>query len=287
MSSESRKPFWLIPNLLSLDAPLVAISWLYVFVQTWRVEYTPDISYVALGLMVWIIYAVDRLLDAAMKNDPKSSLKARHEFHRKHRWKFGIMIFIASATVLWIALTELPMKVFAESIIGWLLVIAFFALSIFTTREPDELPYAKNIIAGFSFAYGTALLAFIQTGFDVKQLWFSAEFICFATLCALNIFAIDVWEHSQRSADVEAKSGNELILTILLLALGAATLFFAIKDEAQTTRPFFYAILTGAALMQIINRNRSRFSMNALRVLADVAMLVPVLVFIASAKSPE
>ena len=39
------------------------------------------------------------------------------------------------------------------------------------------------------------------------------------------------------------------------------------------------AILCGVALMYLLNRNRSRFSMDALRVLADVSLLAPVLVF--------
>ena len=47
------------------------------------------------------------------------------------------------------------------------------------------------------------------------------------------------------------------------------------------SRPFFYAILTGAALLYMLNRMRSSLSMDAMRVLADVAMLAPVLLFIA------
>ena len=53
-------------------------------------------------------------------------------------------------------------------------------------------------------------------------------------------------------------------------------------DEQMAARPFFYAILTGAALLHALNRARARFSMDGLRVLADVALLVPVLVFIAA-----
>ena len=41
---------------------------------------------------------------------------------------------------------------------------------------------------------------------------------------------------------------------------------------------------TGTALLHILNRNRNRFSMDALRVLADVIMLIPVLVFIAASR---
>jgi hypothetical protein len=100
-------------------------------------------------------------------------------------------------------------------------------------------------------------------------------------LCILNIFAIDLWEDAGRSSDPETKAGDELALTLPLTLLGAASLVFALKDPDLTTRPFFYAILTGAALLQILNRSRARFQMDTLRVLADVAMLVPFVVFLA------
>jgi hypothetical protein len=64
--------------------------------------------------------------------------------------------------------------------------------------------------------------------------------------------------------------------------LGGASLIFAAQDHELTTRPFYYAILTGSALLYVLNRNRNRFQMDALRVLADVALLVPFVIFLAS-----
>ena len=54
-------------------------------------------------------------------------------------------------------------------------------------------------------------------------------------------------------------------------------------DDGQSSRPFFYAVLTSSALLYILNRRRAEFPLDALRVLADVAMLVPLLVFLAAA----
>ena len=113
----------------------------------------------------------------------------------------------------------------------------------------------------------------------------SRELICFAVLCVLNISAIDLWEHADRSRDPEVSATDELALTLPLTLLGAASLIFAVQDHELTTRPFFYAILTGAGLMYILNRNRARLQMDALRVLADAALLVPWIVFLASSRS--
>jgi hypothetical protein len=271
-----RKPFWLIPNLLSLDAPLVAVAWLYMFAKTWRADYLPWVAYLSLGLVVWVIYATDRLLDVSMRG---GTLEARHEFHRKHHRLFRWGVLAAGIAAVVMVVRGLPVSIYSYSVVGGVMVAGFFTLSIFSPPAENELPYAKNILAGIAFAYGTALVAHAYTGFEMLSIFRSPELISFAVLCILNISAIDLWEHANRSSDPEIKAGDELALTLPLTLLGAASLVFAVKAEEYTTRPFFYAVLTSAALLQILNRNRSRFQMDALRVLADVALLAPLLVF--------
>jgi hypothetical protein len=102
----------------------------------------------------------------------------------------------------------------------------------------------------------------------------------------LNITAIDLWEHAEKSADCEQSAADELMLTFPLALLGAATLVFAVMDKEGASRPFFYSILIAAGLLQAINRSRSRFSMGMLRVLADAAMLAPIPVFLAMSTAP-
>ncbi len=287
MPSEQRKPLWLIPNLLSLDAPLVAVAWLYLFAKTWRVDYLPWVAYASLGLVVWVIYITDRLLDAVMRGGTSEKLEPRHAFHHRHRRLFRSCAAGAGILALILVTTRLPVNIYTYAFLGGLMVAGFFALSVFSTHGPHELPYGKNIMAGLAFAYGTAMIAFSYTGFDMADLLKSRELMCFAVLCILNISAIDLWEHANRSADPEIKASNELALTLPLTLLAAASLLFALqdreitKDGEFTTRPFFYAILTGAALLYILNRSRARFQMDALRVLADVALLVPCIVFMA------
>lgn len=287
-----RKPWWLLPNLLSLDAPLVAVAWLYIFARTWRVDYLPWAAYISLGLVVWVIYVTDRLLDVSMRGDTSEKLEARHEFHRQHQRVFRRVALLAGFLALTLVITHLPLNIYGfafrptpwmgHAYIGAIMVAGFFVLSIFSTHGPNDIPYAKNLLAGISFAYGTAMLAYAYTGFEMWEFVRSRELICFAVLCILNISAIDLWEHAYRSTDPEMKASDELALTLPLTLLGGAALVFASQDSELTTRPFFYAILTGAAVLHIINRTRARFSMDALRVLADVALLVPFIVFIAS-----
>jgi hypothetical protein len=276
--AEDRKPLWLYPNLLSLDAPLVAVVWLHIFGQTWRLGYHPWEAYVALALAVWSIYVGDRLLDVSLLGGSGGYIEPRHRFHEKHRRILGICVIVALVIGISLVATRMPMTIYRYLLLGGVLVAGFFGLSMLSSQAADEVPHSKNILAGVTFAFGTAMAAHLyRWEFGIYEMLISTEFMCFAVLCVLNISAIDLWEHAGRSADLEIKASDELALTLPLTLLGFASLAFAVRDMA--TRPFFYAILTGAALLYILNRSRSRFSLDALRVLADVSLLAPVLVF--------
>lgn len=284
MPAEHRKPLWLYPNLLSLDAPLVVVAWLYIFAKTWRLGYHPWEAYVALGLVVWAIYVADRLLDASMLRSTPERLDVRHHFHREHRKKFYMGATVALGVALLLVLTKMPMTIYKHLLLGAVLLAGFFGLSMLSSQDGDEAPLAKNVLAGVTFAFGTAMTAHIyRPELSIFEMLKSREFVSFAVLCILNISAIDLWEHASRAADLEIKASDELALTLPLTLLGGASLMFALLDNEQSSRPFFYAILTGSALLYILNRRRAEFSIDALRVLADIALLVPVLVYLAAA----
>lgn len=281
VTSAPPKPIWLLPNLLSLDAPLVAVVWLWMFARTWGVSYHPTHGYVVLALGVWVLYVADRLLDAALHGD-SPRCQARHHFHRKHWRKFAAGAVVASIAALATILMKSPMAIFSYLIVEGVLVAGFFGFATFTRSPADNIPYAKNILGGAAFAFGTALVAhvyFYDKG--IQDLLLSREFIAFAVLCILNISAIDLWEHAECSPDPEVKAVDELSLTLPLALLGTAVFLFAwqAQEPDKSSRPFFYAILTGAALLFVLNLKRAQFSLEALRVLADLALVAPALVF--------
>ncbi|MEI7912039.1 MAG: hypothetical protein WCK77_20600 [Verrucomicrobiota bacterium] len=279
MTSDPRKPWWLLPNLLSLDAPLVAVVWLAMFAKTWGVNYHPTHSYVLLGLGVWVLYVADRLLDATLHGD-SPRCRERHRFHRRHWRKFACGGLIAAGAALATVLMRSPMAIFSYLIIEGILVAGFFAIATFTRPAAEDVPFAKNIVAGAAFAFGTALVAHVyQYDKGIRDLLMAREFHVFAVLCMLNISAIDLWEHASRHSDPEVLATDELSLTLPLTLLAGACLFFALQAEQHSSRPFYYAVLTGAALLHVVNRTRARFSLEALRVLADLALVAPALVF--------
>ena len=129
-------------------------------------------------------------------------------------------------------------------------------------------------------AFGTALAAHVYLpSLGIQQLLFSREFICFAVLCMLAYSATDMWEHSEKTDNGEMFSADELALSLPLTLLGAAALVFAVQNDSMTVRPFFYGILTGAALLQVLNRTRTRFNRETLKVLTSLCLLAPGIIF--------
>src|SRR5580693_4601800 len=93
---------WLWPNLLSLDAPIVALLWQILFARCFhaRVGFLPSLLLV---LAVWLIYAADRTLDA-LRGVTWSGTAAlpRHEFYRRH-WRALLplwLLVLASGSAL-------------------------------------------------------------------------------------------------------------------------------------------------------------------------------------------
>ncbi len=72
---------------------------------------------------------------------------------------------------------------------------------------------------------------------------------------------------------------DEWQISLPLTLLGAFALVFAVQAESQTTRPYFYCILTAAALLQVLNRMFYRFQICDIKILTSACFLVPGLIF--------
>jgi len=250
-----------------------------MFAQTWRVQWVNYNIYFLLPAVVWIIYILDRALDNQTSKGERSKVSSRHLFHHQH-WKW-LRLFTALLFGFCIAIVlQLPIAIFAHAIPVLGLVFIYYFLALFsggTTKEPH---IGKNLIAGLTFSYGVALGIFF---FRPSSFWFdlllkTPEMWFFAGLCACNITAIDIWEASRASAEKEIKGYYGFTLTVPLLILTFISLHYAINGD-EYARPFYFAIMIAAGLLQIVNRFRSRFSLDALRVMADAALIVPAPIF--------
>lgn len=269
----SRKPRWHYIYLLGLDAPLVAVLWLFLFAKTWRVIYHPWEVYVSLGLIVWTVRIVGKLLQSAITGDGSS-------FQAIHRKSLSRVAVITGVLALVLTVLYFPLSVYNYLTIGAILVVAYFSLTLFNSPAEGEVPYAKHAIGGIGFAFGTALMAHAYLpGLGIREMVYSWEFICFSVLCLITSTAVDLWARGSKDSESESRFLDEMTISLPLTLLGAASLVFAVRTEAMIARPFFYGILTGAALLQVLNRTHHRFSADQVKVLASLCLLVPGIIF--------
>ena len=305
--TSQRAPFWLWPNLLSLDAPLVAVAWMWMLSQALRVGYIQSSVWWILPLAIWCVYVADRLLDAWTRPKMRDA-SPRHRFHWRWRWLLLLGVVLGSGVCAYHALYVLPRSIFSAGLVALMLCVVYFLLAFLRFQG---IPYAKNFLAGMIFAMGvgipvnvasSALLitdlnevfyALRHTGFS-DALWnfgdmviktlvliflYCREVWVFGLLCMMNITAIDLWEKAEFESDDVLAYTHEAVLTLGLIILAGGSLLFAAMKADEYSKPYFYAIMVAAALLQVLNHYRERFSMNALRVLADVALILPLLVF--------
>lgn len=266
-----RIPWWMYPNVLSLDAPIIAVVWLYVFAKTWDVNYIEPLLPVVLGLFVWIVYATDRLLDCKLK--PHSSFPLRHQFHKAHTSNFVMAIIIASIATIIIALNVLQWSIVQAAMLPLAATLGFFALSFFGSSH-QRVSYSKNFLAGYAFAWGIGAGLVGLLGLPMLSNWvrlLSAEMLVFGLLCMINITAVDLWVKGSNELDEEA---DEWALTMPLMVLAFFCVLLMRTIHKEQTDPFYISILIAAALMYVVNRMRHRFSSDFLRMSADVILLI-------------
>lgn len=114
-------PWWLWPQILCLDAPVVVLAWLATLAHTHRVHLMVS-TYAALGLATWMIYVLDRTGDA-LSGRLRQPMSRRHEFClRQQRWLLGLLLPVVGGMVLWLAFWRLPQILLLQS-----MVLAMFA----------------------------------------------------------------------------------------------------------------------------------------------------------------
>lgn len=271
-------PLWLWWNILSLDAPAVALAWALLFARAGKVH-VPASTIGVLVLAVWLIYIADRLLDGFTAAD-KGALRERHRFCARHR--ASVFAAAACGTVLsaWLAYRSLSI---ADIKAGFLLVglVGVYMVCVHFGGAAVSRIFPKEAAVGILFAAGTALPVWSQS----KALSWSgvALWALFAVICTLNCLAIESWEKqalercgapSYHVSHIKKSASSRIGVFAALTAAVSLPVFFSFPSE----HPAIAALAGAAILILLLNRFRKRLSENTLRVLADAALLAPAII---------
>ncbi len=280
-------PRW---HLLSLDAPTVAAVWVCFIARANHVQ-LPLAAPAAMALAVWMIYALDRLLDARHQSRAHAravnELQMRHLFHYHHRRAFRAGIALAAA-----ALTPLLHLLDPEAVRLYLIegaLLAAWLLILHATASADRLPgqhpaaqrLPKEIAVGLFFS-AAIFIPTIARQPGLSTTLFPAA-ILFAALCSLNCLFIYAWEHD-RPSHLFARPAHLTTrlavahLAALAIALALASTCVALL-QSTSAQPIPAACALAAVLLLELDRNRHRLAANDLRAAADLALLTPLLLW--------
>jgi len=268
-------PWWLWWNILSLDAPAVAVVWSLLVARQSHVTVRPG-EEIILGLVVWGIYVSDRLLDGYGATQ-RPQLQARHLFCAKHREALACIVVLATGAVLWAISESLTL---GEATAGLKLsaVVGAYMAGIHAGHRSVARFVPKEAVVGILFAAGTTLPVWTCVAANTWNVW--ATFSFFAVLCIVNCLAIECWESRLAEVDACKSSGwvirwaDARIGSIAAVVAASAFIVVLLRRENGSSGSELLAISLAALLICFVNIHRSRISVHALRVLADAALVV-------------
>ena len=272
IAEERIYPWWLWPNILSLDAPLIALAWQ----ELWAHCLAVDISWmhrVLLALATWLAYSGDRLLDARRLKGPTES--PRHKFSHKHYLLLTKVWFIGLVIVITLGLQLSVLEIINGLIL--LVVVACYFLIYHWQYTRAFAGSAKEIMAGTVFSAGTVF--FVMTGSTLTPgIWLA--FASWAGLCVMNCLSIACWDR-QRDKVMEqhslARCWIRADLWLWLWAIAVITLAIGAWSMDPRLVPIAAALsLSALALSKLTNAEGDDLR----RVLADVLLLTPMLLLL-------
>jgi len=275
-------PWWIWPNLLGIDAPAVAVLWQYFFACNFSIK-IPFSNYLTLFFVVWVIYSVDRLLDARMLKRPDGA-SVRHLFYlRNYRIASALTAFLTILTAFF-CLYFLPMELIKTgSFVGAFVVV--YLLHQIWAKGLMMMIIPKEVFIGMVFAVGSTLTGHTWSGDFFPGAFFSPSVIIFGVLCSINCIAISVWERSHDVKNDPNAIPQLLPIVVKLFPAIACTVFisllvYSFMHHDHVGFPIFMASGIGCGFITALSFFDGKVSSQFLRIAADMAVMIPALFYV-------
>ena len=270
-------PIWLWPNVLSVDAPFVAVLWQILLAQIVRIQ-LGWAEPLVLFLAVWTIYIADRILDS-FSHPPQGWEPERKRFYRNHRLSMSLACATIGVSALLLVNYCLAVpEILRLGLLLSLSVIGYFAaVHAFSFPSPGKWPRELTVSLIFSVGTFGPLAFFHPPGFQM-----AACSLIFSLLCWVNCSLIETreWRHNTATRHpgglasfVEGRVDYVLAATVILAAVFAFLGYLSVS--------FFAAAVSAALALHWLALRNSRVSARFFRVAADGALCSPLLVLLA------
>lgn len=250
--------FWQWPNILSIDASIIAATWLGVFSseQSAKLSIVP---YSVLAMSVWLTYLADRLLDTAPRNEAQL-LSARHRFAKRRARVLWLIWVTVLAVDLLTATTWLSGQQLQKGFVLLALCLTYTALNQFLSKRF----FPKELLVALIFAGGTQI--FLPEYTDWPSL------ISFGLLCLINCLCVG-WKERAVDASLHVRSLSSISNAQWFYPLMLAAAGFAIFSS------YPLALLPSIILLLVIQMRQKNYLTESFRVLCDVSLFMGPLVY--------
>ena len=245
---------WQWPNILAIDAALVAVLWQLALARVLNIEIGWGASGV-LGLSVWLTYVADRLYDVRSR-EKVLLFSLRHQFAKRYSQTLWHVWFVLLAMNLLLARQLTAMQVKNGS-----LLLIFCLLYTVLNQKLSRRFFPKEICVALIYAGG--VIIFLPVAHPI------GFFGVFTLLCLLNCLMIGARE-KVIDAKMHVHSVAALVGEYWLapLALIGAGLTIWLGDE------LWLGLAISFGLLGLLHGLRKRISVEAFRVLADTVLVV-------------
>ncbi len=273
-----RKPLWILPNLLSLDAPLIAVVWQGFLARAFDIP-LGIWTRLALWLAVWAIYLGDRLLDA--RKEPQPGEPARHRFYRDHQGLAGGLLAAALVGGAIISVLCVPRGVFSEGLVIGAGVLAYL-LIVHGARRWFAIAVPKEFAVALLFTAGTLTGPWAAGArHPALEIAFGGMFLA----CVANSVAIEhfEWSRLRKRAGPPPHAitrwfGNHYGFLVAAFAVIAGVM--ALRASRPGLSYVLSAVMLALAVLLLLHLLSRRLSPDSFRVLTDAALLSPAAVWL-------
>ncbi len=267
--------WWQWPNILSLDAPVIAVVWQEAFARAFDAP-VPLPGRAVLFLAVWCVYAADHVADGLRLGAPADAA-GRHRFAFQHRRGLSALVIFACLGALALVPALPPRVIFGGAAIAGIVAVYFFWNHF--AGEKLARQWAKELVIGLVFATGCALVPLLAAPEPAK---FFATAV-FALVCMANCLLIARLDRERDIRRGESSlavrlSPQDRPARVIAAVAGLAALPFLTLWPALTASLALSAL--GIWCGVCVER---RFGAAPAAVWADAVLLSPLLVMAAAA----
>lgn len=274
-----RAKWWQWAAILSLDAPAVSLAWQAMFAKVAGARLAGH-YFVLLGLSVWLAYSADRWIEG-WRLTVETVRTQRHYFFLRWRWPAFYVWLVVLGCGVGLAFARFTVREWTASL-ALLAVTMVYLLSHQLIHRESLWRVPKELCVAVIIALGAALYPAASDG--VRMAALSGPVIMLFLLGLANCLLISDWErevdarHRQTSLALQFTQVRHLArwLPAGIAILGAAQALTARGAVRQAA----WCGTASAVLLTVISHNQRRMGWERARVLADAALLTPLVVIV-------